>query len=124
MLGQQLLVDELDHVQVDVDGIQIEQRHAELVGGRDGDLARVAYPVGNEMRHEVRALTVDGRKRRHEVGFRYHAVLHESARQAGQRTLSCGDRHGNRVKSLATFDNKHRTFTVASRAVNAGVPLL
>ena len=33
---------ELDDVEVEVDGVEIEQRHAELVGGRNGDLARIA----------------------------------------------------------------------------------
>jgi len=84
------------------------------VGGRDGDLPWIPEAIGHEVRHEARALAVDGGKRGHEVGLGYDTVLHESARQAGQRTLGCGDRHGSWVKSLATFDNKHRTFTAGS----------
>jgi hypothetical protein len=42
MLEQQLLVDELDDVQVEVHGIEVEQRHAKLMGCGDRDLARVA----------------------------------------------------------------------------------
>ncbi len=83
MLQEQLLVDELHDVEVEVYGVEVEQRYAELVGRRDRDLARVAEPVRNEVRHEVRALALDGLERRHQIGFRDDAVLHESARQAG-----------------------------------------
>ena len=87
VLQQQLLVDELDDVQVEVDGVEVEQRDAELVGGGDGDLPGVPQAIGDEVRHEISALALDGRQRGHQVGLRNDAVLHESARQAGQRDL-------------------------------------
>ena len=39
VLGQQALVHGLDRLHVDVDGVQVEQGHAELGGGGHGDLA-------------------------------------------------------------------------------------
>ena len=53
VLQQQLLVDELDDVEIEVDGVEIEQRNAELVGGRDRDLPRIAEAIRHEVRHEV-----------------------------------------------------------------------
>ena len=64
VLEQQLLVDELDDVEVEVDGVEVEQRHAELVGRGDRDLPGVAQAVGHEVRHEIRALALDGRRAR------------------------------------------------------------
>ena len=97
VLRQQLLVDELDDVEVEVDGVQVEQRDAELVSGRDRDLPRVAEPVRHEVRDEMRALAADRLERGHEVTLGNDAVLHEPTRQAGQRTLGCGNRHGFRA---------------------------
>ncbi len=54
VLQQQLLVDELDDVEVEVDGVEVEQRHAELVRGRDRNLTRVAETVSDEVRHQLR----------------------------------------------------------------------
>src|SRR5215831_15210117 len=93
MLRQQLLFDEPDYVEVEVDGVEVEQRHAELVRGGDRNLTRVAEPVRDEVRHQMRALSTDCLERAHEVGLGYDAILDEPARQAGQRALSCGSRH-------------------------------
>ena len=100
VLQQQLLVDELDDVQIEVDGVEVEQRNAELVSGGNRDLARVAEAVRDEMRHQIGALALDGIQRGHQVGFRNDAVLHQPARQASQRTLSCGNRHGIASRGL------------------------
>ena len=93
MLREQLLVDELHDLEVEIDGVEVEQRHAELVRGRNRDLARIAEPVRDEMRNEVRALAADGFERGHEVGLGNDAILHQPARKAGQRALCCGSCH-------------------------------
>ena len=93
VLRQQLLVDQLDDIEVEVDGVEVEQRHAELVSGRHRDLTRVAEAVRNEVWHELRGLAADSVEGREQIGLRNHAVLHESTRQAGKRTLGCRDRH-------------------------------
>ena len=116
VLQQQLLVDQLDDLQVEIDGIEVEQRDAELVCRGDRDLPGVPHAIGHEVRHEIAALALDRGQRGHEIGLADDAVLHESARKASQRTLGCGDRHGIFGRgSLASFYNKHRTFTAASQ---------
>ncbi len=53
VLGQQLVGDQPGDLQVDGQGVQVEQRHAELAGGGLGDGARLggagAHQLGDEM---------------------------------------------------------------------------
>ena len=125
VLQQQLLVDELDHVQIEVDGIEVEQRHAELVGGGDRDLARVA-------RAGSRRDAAPGCALLPSMAFR------AAIRSASETTPSCTSRRGRPVRGpwvavtamdsecevSATFDNKHCTFTARAGTVNGRVPLL
>ena len=53
------------------------------MGCRDRNLPGVPEPIGDEMGHKVAALAFDSVERRHEIGFRNDAVLHESTGQAG-----------------------------------------
>lgn len=121
MFEQKFFVDQLDDVQVEVDGVEIEQRHAEFVGGGNGDLPSIRKPVGDEVRHQVRALALDGAQGRYQIGLGNDAVLDESARQAGEGTLGCGDGHESKAL-LGTFDNKRCTFTVGSGHCQSNMP--
>src|SRR5690606_28292666 len=59
VLREELVVDEADDVEIDLDRVEVEQRHAELVRGRDRDLPRVAELVRDEIRDEARAVLLD-----------------------------------------------------------------
>src|SRR5690606_10894572 len=93
VLAEQLLVDELDYVEIDVDRIEVEQRHAELVGSCNCDLPGVAEPVGDEVRDQQRAFAVDRLETGDKVFLRNDPVLNQAARQAGERTLNCSSGH-------------------------------
>jgi hypothetical protein len=53
MLGEQLVRDELDGLEVGLDRIEIEQRDAELLRSGDGDLARVRQIVRDQVRDQI-----------------------------------------------------------------------
>ena len=85
VLQQQLLVDELDDVQVEVDGVEVEQRHAELVRRGDRDLPGVPHAIGDEVRHEIA---------RSCPRWRVSAAM----RSASETTPSCTSRRGRPVR--------------------------
>ncbi len=80
MFGEKLLVDETNHVEVELDRIEIEQRHAELVGGGHSDLAGVAELLRHEVRDEARAFAAYLLERRQEALFGDDAVLNQAPR--------------------------------------------
>jgi hypothetical protein len=51
--GEQLVGNEFDRLDVRLDRIEIEQRHAEFLRGRDRDLARVGDPVRDQVRDQI-----------------------------------------------------------------------
>ena len=61
-------------------GIQIEQRHTELVGRGDCDLTRVPELVGDEVGDERATLLLGGLQGLVQGILGHYAVLHESAR--------------------------------------------
>ena len=102
VLREQLLVDELDDVEVEVERVEVEQGHAELVRGRDRDLARVAEPGRHEMGNQVRALAAGCLERGNEVGLGDDAVLDEPPWEAAQWALGCSSRHEIRYLGAQT----------------------
>ena len=49
VLGEQLVADQPDGLEVEVDRVQVEQRHAEFVGGGDGDVARIGGAARDQL---------------------------------------------------------------------------
>ena len=58
MLGEELVAHRLHGVEVDGEGVEIEQRHAVFGGRRDRDVARRRRARGDQLRHEAGALLV------------------------------------------------------------------
>ncbi len=84
MLLQQLVLDQLDDVEVDVVRVEVEQRHAELVRGGDGDVARLGGAGGDELGDEAGLAVFGGLQRLEHGRFFDHAILHEPLRQAAE----------------------------------------
>ena len=59
MFQQKLLVDEPDDIQIEIDGIEVQQRDAEFVRRGDRDLPGVAEAIRHQMRHETPASSFD-----------------------------------------------------------------
>ncbi len=53
MFGEQLVGNQLDHVEVELNGIQVEQRHAEFLGRGDRDFLRLRDALGDQVRHQI-----------------------------------------------------------------------
>jgi hypothetical protein len=63
MLGEQLVGDQLDGIEVRLDRVQIEQRYAEFLRGRNRDLARVRQVVRDQVRHQISVRILGGHHR-------------------------------------------------------------
>src|SRR6185437_2092060 len=84
VLGQQLVVDQAYCVQVQGNGIQIEQRYPEFVRGGHGDIAGLCGAAGDQLRDYAHlALTGDVQCLQHDR-FLDDPVLYEPLRQATQ----------------------------------------
>jgi hypothetical protein len=81
VLGQQLVRDELDDVGVGVRRVEVEKGHAELVGGGDGDVARIGGTARDELRDDARLFLARGVERLEHGGLFDDAVMHEPLRQ-------------------------------------------
>ncbi len=84
VLGQQLVGDQPGDVQVDGQGVQVEQRHAELAGGGLGDIPRPGGTGPDQLRDEVGFLVLGGGERRLGLFLADDPVLHQTLRQAGE----------------------------------------
>ena len=84
VLREQLVADEPDRVEVDRDRVEVEQRHAEFLGGGDRDVAGGGHVVRHEPADEVGLALAGARDRVEHGGFVDQAVEHEPLRQAGQ----------------------------------------
>ena len=84
VLGEQLVADQADRLEVEVDRVQVEQRHAELVRGRDGDVARVGGAARDELRDDAGLALARGVHRLEHGRFLDDPVLHEALRQAAE----------------------------------------
>ena len=82
VLGEQLVADEADDVEVEADRVEVEQRHAEFLRGGNGDVARGGHVVGDQPADEVRLALAGARDRVEHRGLVHQAVLHEPLRQA------------------------------------------
>ncbi len=74
VLGQQLVVDQPDGLGVEVAGVQIEQRHAELAGGGNGDVAGVGGTTPHQLRDDAAAV-LGGIQGIHHGRLFDHAIL-------------------------------------------------
>ena len=84
MLGEELVADQAYGIEVEVDRVQIEQRHAELVGGRERDIAGVGGPAGHQLRDDA-GLALAGGVHRIQHGRLFdNAVLDQPLRQAAE----------------------------------------
>jgi hypothetical protein len=84
MLLHQLVLDELDDLEVDAVRVEVIQRHAELSGGGDRDVARLGGPGCNELGDETGFAVFGGLQRREHGRFFDNTVLHEPLRQAAE----------------------------------------
>ena len=69
-------------IEIELHGIEVEQRDPELVGGSDSDLSSVAEAVCDQMWDEMGALPVNGFERSHEIVLGNDPVLNQPTRQA------------------------------------------
>ena len=104
VLAQDLFADDADGVEVGLDGVQVQQRGAELLRGRDGDLARVGHVVLDQVGHDPhpaflrRGNGIDHGRIGHET------VDHQTLRQALEARPAdrlCGNREIVHGLSLA-----------------------
>ena len=84
MLGQQLVGDQPDGVGIEVIGVQVEQRHAELVGGGDGDVAGIGGAALTSWVTKLVLRSVAAFSASSMAGLFDHAVLHQPLRQAAE----------------------------------------
>ena len=84
VLRKQLVVDEPDRVDVDGDRVEIQERHAEFLGGGDRDVAGGCHFVRDEPADEVGLAFAGARDRVEHGRFLDQAVEHEPLRQAAQ----------------------------------------
>jgi hypothetical protein len=91
MLGEQLVGDQLHGLEVGLDRVEIEQRHAEFLRSRYGDLAGVRQVVGDQVRYEVGVGFLRGRHCRMHGLLVQQTVLDEAQRQALQSKALRGD---------------------------------
>ena len=87
MLFDQLLVDGADHIHVDVNGVEIEERHAEFMGRGDGDCAGIGKVFIDQVSDERNLVLLDGFESVREFVLGDDTVLHEAARQSRKNGL-------------------------------------
>ena len=85
MLGEELVGDQLDGIDIGLNGFQVQQRHAEFLGRGDRDFARIGQAVGNEMGHQIGVGFLRRRHRLHHGLLFQQPVLDQPQRQ----TLQC-----------------------------------
>ena len=84
MLGNQVLVDSADDLEIDFHGVEIQQRYAEFVRGSHGDGSRVGDFFTDQVRDEREALFSRGLDRFLELILGDDTVLYQPPRQARQ----------------------------------------
>ena len=93
MTPDDVFLDQLDHIGVDIDGVDVNQRHAEFHAGGVGDVATVHQLVFDQAGNQ-RYLLVEGiLERALGVLLRQQTVHNQPAREAGQRNLVTGNSH-------------------------------
>ena len=80
MLGEQLVADQANGLEIQANGFQIEERHAEFMGSRYGDIAGIGRTACHELGDNAHlALARDVHRLEHR-GFLHDPVLHEALR--------------------------------------------
>ena len=87
MLVDQFLVDGANNVDIDLDGIQVEQGNAKFVRGGHGDGAGLGKILVNEISDERELLVLGGFRRLDELFLGDQSVLHQPPGQASQGCL-------------------------------------
>ena len=89
MLGEQLVRDESDGVDVWLDSLEVQERNAELLGGGNGDLAGVSEAGGNEMRNQIGVVFLGCCDRRDHRSFIKQPVLNQAQGKALEGATLC-----------------------------------
>jgi hypothetical protein len=84
VLGQQLVRDGPDRIEVDAHGIDIEQWYSVLDRRRNRDVARFGGATGDQLCHEAGFLLRRCLQRSMHARFVDHAVLNQALRQAAE----------------------------------------
>ncbi len=84
MLREQLVADQADRVDVGRNRVEVQERHAEFLGGGDRDVAGGGHVVRHQPAHEMGLALAGTRDRVEHRGFVDEAVEHEPLGQAGQ----------------------------------------
>jgi hypothetical protein len=84
MLGQELVADQPDDIDVDRQGVQIEQRHAEFVRGGDRDVARLGGARVHKLGHDARLAIACVLQRVEHRRLLHDAVLNEALGKAAE----------------------------------------
>ena len=84
VLAQQLVADDAGRSRGRLDGVEVEQRGAELLGRGDGDFAGVGDVVLDEVADDPDAALLGGRNRVHHGAVAHQPVGDEPLRQALQ----------------------------------------
>src|SRR5579875_488866 len=80
VLGEQLVADQLDRIEIEVDRIEIEERNAELRRGSDRDVAGAGRATRHELRDDVRLALAGGVERFQHGRLVDEPVLNEALR--------------------------------------------
>src|SRR5688572_2755541 len=97
VLAQQLLADQPHDLQVGLDRIEVQQRYAKLLGGADGDLARLRQVVLDQVADDCDPALPGGGDRRQHVALADQPVRHQALRQALQGLAEGGGGGGEVV---------------------------
>ena len=84
VLGEQLVGDRLDGLEVHAQRRQVKQRHAVFGGSRVGDVAGGGGAGGDQLGDKAGALLFGGGERLVHAGLVDHAILNQALRQAAQ----------------------------------------
>ena len=84
VLLQQFVGHQPDYIQVRLNRVQIQQRHAEFLRGGDGDLAGVGQPSGDQVRHQIQIRGFGVFQRLQRSLFIQQPVLNQARGQALQ----------------------------------------
>ena len=97
VLAQQLLADQPHDLQVGLDRIEVQERDAKLLGGADGDLARLGQVVLDQVADDRDPPLPGGGDRRQHVALADQPVRHQALGQALQGLAERGGGAGEVV---------------------------
>jgi len=84
VLGEQLVRDGAHGLQVEAEGVEVEQRHAVFGRGGNGNVARLDRATGDQLRDEAGFLLARGLQRSMHAGFVHHPILDQALWQTAQ----------------------------------------